>query len=52
MWRDAGFLRVERRPLRAMPTGKILHLHVHRGGTSALGGADVDWAVAGGEADR
>ena len=30
MWRDAGLLRVERRPPYTTPTGKILHLHVSR----------------------
>jgi hypothetical protein len=27
LWRDAGFLRVERRPPLSTPAGKILHLH-------------------------
>ena len=31
LWRDAGFVRVERRPPRSTPSGKILHLHVDRG---------------------
>ncbi len=30
MWRDAGFLQVERRPPYPTATGKILHLHVCR----------------------
>ena len=30
-WRDAGILRIERRPPLATPSGKILHLHVARG---------------------
>jgi hypothetical protein len=30
LWRDAGFLRVERRPPEATPGGKILHLHLER----------------------
>jgi hypothetical protein len=33
-WRDAGVLRIERRPPLATGTGKILHLHVSRGRTA------------------
>jgi hypothetical protein len=32
LWREAGVLRVERRPPVAGPTGKVLHLHVDRPG--------------------
>jgi hypothetical protein len=32
LWREAGLLRVERRPPVAGPTGKVLHLHVDRPG--------------------
>ncbi|MBA2448831.1 MAG: hypothetical protein H0V51_12475 [Chloroflexi bacterium] len=31
LWREAGFVRVERRAPRTTPSGKILHLHVDRG---------------------
>jgi hypothetical protein len=30
VWRGGGFLAVERRPLHATPSGKLLHLHVAR----------------------
>jgi hypothetical protein len=30
MWHDAGFLKLDRRPPYATPSGKILHLHVRR----------------------
>jgi hypothetical protein len=52
MWRDAGFLQVERRPPYATPTGKILHLHVGRNGGGTPGGRDLERAVAGGPGDR
>ena len=29
-WRDAGYLRVDRRPPRLTPLGKVLHLHTDR----------------------
>jgi hypothetical protein len=52
MWRDAGFLQVERRPPRATPTGKILHLHLSRDRALAPSGADLGRAGAGREGER
>jgi len=37
MWRDAGFLQVERRPPYTTATGKILHLHVRRAPAAGAG---------------
>jgi hypothetical protein len=36
LWRDTGLLRVERHPPLATPSGKILHLHQHRGVETSL----------------
>jgi hypothetical protein len=33
LWRDAGLLRVERRPPLVTAAGKILHLHANGGGS-------------------
>jgi hypothetical protein len=52
MWRDAGFLLVERRAPYATPTGKILHLHVRRDGGAAARGPQRERAGAGREAAR
>jgi hypothetical protein len=52
MWRDAGFLRVERRAPYATPTGKILHLHVRRDGGAAPRAAGRERIVTGREAAR
>jgi hypothetical protein len=39
-WRDAGILRIERRPPLVTPSGKILHLHVARGASGPAARSD------------
>ncbi|MBA2448830.1 MAG: hypothetical protein H0V51_12470, partial [Chloroflexi bacterium] len=39
LWREAGFIRVERQPPRATASGKIRHLHVERHAAAGLSSA-------------